>query len=57
MKPEEAERLVRSFLGEKEMARLNERGDVDFAYIGTDGRYRASVIKQRLGYDMAGSSC
>jgi twitching motility protein PilT len=53
LKPDETERLVRSFLGEKEWARLEERGDIDFAYIGSDGRYRASVIKQRLGYDMA----
>ena len=53
LKPDESERLVRSFLGEKELARLEERGDIDFAYIGSGGRYRASVIKQRLGYDMA----
>ena len=50
---EQTERLVRSFLGEEEWDRLQERGDIDFAYVGTDGRYRASVVKQRLGYDMA----
>ncbi len=50
--PEEAEKLARSFLSEVEWARLQERGDIDFAYASPSGRYRASVIKQRLGYDM-----
>jgi len=49
---EDAERLVKSFLGEKEWNRLQEHGDVDFAYANPAGRYRASVVKQRLGYDM-----
>ncbi len=48
----DAERLARSFLGEKEWNRLQEHGDVDFAYSNAAGRYRASVVKQRLGYDM-----
>jgi twitching motility protein PilT len=48
----DAERLVKSFLGEKEWNRLQERGDVDFAYSNADGRFRASVVRQRLGYDM-----
>jgi twitching motility protein PilT len=52
LKPEETEQLVRSFLGSDEWDRLQERGDIDFAYQGSDGRYRASVVKQRLGYDM-----
>jgi len=52
LKPAETEKLVRSFLGKEEWDRLEERGDIDFAYQGTDGRYRASVVKQRLGYDM-----
>lgn len=52
LKPNETEQLVRSFLGEKEWNRLDERGDIDFAYEGSDGRYRASIVKQRLGYDM-----
>jgi twitching motility protein PilT len=49
---EETERLARSFLGEKEWNRLQEKGDVDFAYSNPEGRFRASVVKQRLGYDM-----
>jgi twitching motility protein PilT len=50
--PEETERLARSFLSEKEWARLEEKGDIDFAYSSPTGRYRASVVKQRLGIDM-----
>jgi twitching motility protein PilT len=50
---EDAERLVDSFLGDKEKARLAEVGDVDFAYSTDFGRFRASVVKQRLGLDMA----
>lgn len=52
LKPEDTERLAHSFLGDKEWARLQEKGDIDFAYLGSDGRYRASVVRQRLGYDM-----
>ena len=50
---EDTRRLVESFLAPKEMNRLQERGDVDFAYATSFGRFRASVIRQRLGYDMA----
>ena len=49
---EDAERLARSFLRDAEWNRLQERGDIDFAYANNHGRYRASVVKQRLGYDM-----
>ena len=49
----DTERLAKSFLGAKEWNRLQEKGDVDFAYANAHGRYRASVVKQRLGYDMA----
>jgi twitching motility protein PilT len=49
----DAKRLVEGFLAPKEMARLQERGDVDFAYATPFGRFRASVVSQRLGYDMA----
>ncbi len=51
--PVEAERLVRSFLSPHEWERLQAMGDIDFAYSATNGRYRASCVKQRLGYDMA----
>ena len=49
---EDAEALVDSFLTEKEWARLREIGDVDFAYANPLGRYRASVVSQRLGYNI-----
>ena len=50
---EETEKLARSFLGKAEWDRLDKQGDIDFAYSTTNGRYRASVVKQRLGLDMA----
>ncbi|MEY3896635.1 MAG: hypothetical protein RLZZ214_2155 [Verrucomicrobiota bacterium] len=50
--PQDTERLTRSFLGDKEWDRLQTQGDIDFAYSSANGRYRASVVKQRLGYDM-----
>ncbi len=49
---EETERLARSFLTDKEWARLQDKGDIDFAYANEEGRFRASVVKQRLGLDM-----
>ena len=54
LSPHDTERLARSFLGHAEWERLQEKGDVDFAYASSShsGRYRASVVKQRLGYDM-----
>jgi twitching motility protein PilT len=51
--PEDTERLARSFLGATEWDRLQTQGDIDFAYSAPNGRYRASVVKQRLGLDMA----
>ncbi len=49
---EDTERLAMSFLGDRERERLLERGDVDFAYANDFGRFRASVVRQRLGYDI-----
>ena len=31
---------------------LTERGDADFAYANASGRFRASVVRQRLGLDL-----
>ena len=39
----ETERLAMSFLGEREIKRLEKTGDVDFAYANELGRFRASV--------------
>ena len=49
---EQTEILTKSFLEEPEWDRLQEKGDVDFAYQNKQGRFRASVVKQRLGYDI-----
>lgn len=48
----DTERLAYSFLSPKERERLETRGDVDFAYSTDFGRFRASVVRQRLGFDM-----
>jgi twitching motility protein PilT len=50
---EDSMRLAKGFLTERQFAQLEERGDVDFAYSPSYGRFRASVIRQRLGVDMA----
>lgn len=49
---EQTDNLVKSFLPEKEFNHLQKKGDVDFAYANDNGRFRASVVKQRLGYDL-----
>lgn len=48
----EVQKLAESFLGDAEWKRLEEKGDVDFAYDNGEGRFRASVVRQRLGLDM-----
>lgn len=52
LKAEDTERLARSFLDDKRWEHLNKIGDIDFAYANEFGRFRASVIKQRLGYEI-----
>ncbi len=52
LSPEDTERLARGFLQTKELTRLEKTGDVDFAYATNFGRFRASVVRQRLGLDM-----
>ena len=49
---EDTEALTDSFLQDAEWKRLKDTGDVDFAYANEFGRYRASVVEQRLGYDI-----
>ncbi|GAA5494199.1 twitching mobility protein [Rubritalea halochordaticola] len=49
---EQTETLMRSFLSREQMERLESVGDVDFAYQNDFGRFRASVVRQRLGYDI-----
>ncbi len=49
---EQTERLARNYLPPRELSRLEEKGDVDFAYDPGFGRFRASVVKTRLGWEM-----
>ncbi len=49
---EGTETLARNYLPEQELRRLEETGDVDFAYDPGFGRFRASVVKTRLGWEM-----
>ncbi len=44
--------LADAFLTEAQKAQLAERGDVDFAYATAFGRFRTSVVRQRLGIDL-----
>ena len=44
--------LATSFLNEVQRVQLAGRGDVDFAYATENGRFRASVVRQRLGIDI-----
>jgi twitching motility protein PilT len=44
--------LAAGFLTETQRAQLEERGDVDFAYANSLGRFRTSVVRQRLGIDL-----
>ena len=49
---EDTENLARGFLDETQLKRLEEIGDVDFAYSTSFGRFRTSVVRQRLGLDL-----
>jgi len=44
--------LAEGFLSNLHKTQLNERGDADFAYANDFGRYRTSVVRQRLGVDL-----
>ena len=49
---EDTLRLAHSFLNAAQLARLEEIGDVDFAYSTQFGRFRTSVVRQRIGIDL-----
>src|SRR5213596_1638534 len=49
---EQTKKLADSFLTDAQRTLVNERGDADFAYANEKGRYRASVVRQRLGTDI-----
>ena len=44
--------LAEGFLSDLQKAQLLERGDADFAYATDFGRFRTSVVRQRLGVDI-----
>jgi len=44
--------LAEGFLSNLQKTQLNDRGDADFAYSNAVGRYRTSVVRQRLGVDL-----
>jgi twitching motility protein PilT len=44
--------LAEGFLSDLHKTQLNERGDADFAYANAFGRFRTSVVRQRLGVDL-----
>ena len=44
--------LAEGFLSSSQKTNLNQRGDADFAYANQFGRYRTSVVRQRLGVDL-----
>jgi twitching motility protein PilT len=49
---EEIAALAGPLLNEAHKSRLNERGDIDFAYASEFGRFRTSVVRQRLGLEL-----
>ena len=49
---EDTAAFAAGFLTDTQRAQLDERGDVDFAYANSFGRFRISVIRQRLGIDL-----
>lgn len=48
----DTQKLAMSFLTDPQKTLLAERGDVDFAYATDFGRFRASVVRHRLGVDL-----
>ena len=50
--PEDTERLAMAILTEGQKSKLNDTGDVDFAYSTSFGRYRGSVVRQRHGLEL-----
>src|SRR5881275_766251 len=49
---EQTAALAEGFLTDTQKIQLNERGDADFAYANASGRFRSSVVRQRLGIDL-----
>src|SRR6266576_3419929 len=52
LSPEDTSSLAEGFLTDLQKSQLEERGDADFAYANDFGRFRTSVVRQRLGTDL-----
>ncbi len=50
---QDTQHLAMSFLNEEQHEHLHVRGDADFAYQNEFGRFRTSVVRHRLGIDLA----
>jgi twitching motility protein PilT len=50
--PQDTAALADGFLSDLHKAELDERGDAAFAYANDHGRFRTSVVRQRLGIDL-----
>jgi twitching motility protein PilT len=49
---DETATLAEGFLTDTQKTQLNQRGDTDFGYANKLGRFRTSVVRQRLGIDL-----
>src|ERR1700744_179316 len=49
---EQTAALAENFLPDIQKEHLEERGDADFAYSTSFGRFRTSVVRQRLGAEI-----
>ena len=49
---DETSALAETLLTDAQKTQLNNRGDADFAYANGLGRFRTSVVRQRLGIDL-----
>ncbi len=49
---QDTQALAMGFLDDAQKLLLADRGDVDFAYATNFGRFRASVVRQRIGVDI-----
>ncbi|MDQ2918642.1 MAG: PilT/PilU family type 4a pilus ATPase [Verrucomicrobiota bacterium] len=52
MTAQETAALAEAFLPDVQKEHLRDRGDADFAYANEFGRFRTSVVRQRLGTDL-----
>src|SRR6266403_2933452 len=52
LSPEDTASLADGFLSDLQKSQLEERGDADFAYANDFGRFRTSIVRQRLGTDL-----